>query len=158
TGATTAPSSGDSTARAAVNAAAEAACPDGKDDDSGGVLIRRWAATRSAGGRRRGSSGLPTRFVAVLTSAIEAAPRSAARRVRPLRVARRVAAPSHNPLRSAPVPSALSSGSEMVGRRVALRWDSARSARRTRSITLCKVLTTLNTVRAAQTADRLPAG
>ncbi len=93
TGAMTAAETGSSSATPAVNAAAEAECPDGNEDETGGLRMRRTNGTASPGGRRRGNRGLATPLANPLAIPVTASPRSAARR--PARSPEKYSAAAH---------------------------------------------------------------
>ena len=131
-GATASPARGDSMATAVAKAAAEAECPEGNDEDVGRFRRRRCAGTSSSAGRRRGNSGFPMRLAAALAPAIATTPRSAPRRVAPLRVASRAATPHHRRDLFADRESAISASSAFVAGSAALRRIRARSVRPTR--------------------------
>jgi hypothetical protein len=135
TGATAAASAGDSIASAVVNAAADAACPDGNDDDVGRLVSRRGTSSRSAAGRRRGNRRFATRLALKLAPPIAASPRSAARRVTPLRNASTPATTSHNTLWLAARDNSFIPSSTGEARNAPERLITARSRRFTRRST-----------------------
>src|SRR5256885_11566568 len=85
-------------ATAVVNAAADAAWPDGNEEDVGGLgTVRQWGSGSGAG-RRRGSSGLATALVRKLAAPMDSTPRNAARRVTLFREASAEAMANHSTL------------------------------------------------------------
>src|SRR6478736_907964 len=92
------PAQGTSRVAPVANAAADAACPLGKDEVQGAVRIRRASRVRSGSGRRRPNSGLSTTLDTKL-----AAPRLARPRIAPRRVRRPASAPTAaTPIHSRP--------------------------------------------------------
>lgn len=97
TGASAAPQPGDSSASPAVNAKAEAECPDGKEVVCGCVASCRAAGTPSSSGLGRRTDHLPTVLMVAEASASEATPRTAALRARAdPKAASATAAPPHS--------------------------------------------------------------
>lgn len=81
-----------------AKAAADAACPDGKEVVNGWRVSRRITGTASSTGRSLRTAPFPTVLIAAEATASETTPRSAARRARalPPSAAMPAAAPNHS--------------------------------------------------------------
>src|SRR4051812_33447120 len=117
---------------AVVNAAAEAACPDGNDEEVGRLVSLRAIGTRSAAGLRRGNRVLPIAFALKLAPAMATTPRNAALRVIPFRVASTPAIANHSSPWFAVFVSRFKPASAEVRGRFALFRTSFSSIRPTR--------------------------
>jgi hypothetical protein len=149
-GATASPARGLSMATAVVNAAAEAACPEGNELEVGRRRSRRSGGISASGGRRRGSSGLSTALAVVLAPRMATRPRRAARRVVPARPASTAATVNQSRLWFADLLRRLNARSAGPTGSSATLCCTARSDRSANSTTRRNHSLTGSTLRAAQ--------